>query len=193
MRARSLRLLCPLLVPALAACAATTPPKTAASAPPPAAPVTAATAPAPAPASEVEPYPSTYQPLPSQPVLITNATILTAAGDRIERGSVLLRDGKIAAVGATVEAPADAVVIDGTGKWVTPGIIDAHSHLGVYAAPGVDATADGNEATDPEHRRGLGRALGLAAGPAVPAGARRRRDHACRSSPARPTCSAAAA
>jgi imidazolonepropionase-like amidohydrolase len=95
------------------------------------------------------PYQSTYKPLPSQPVLITNATILTAAGDRIERGSVLLRDGKIAAVGATVEAPAGVTVVDGTGQWVTPGIIDAHSHLGVYAAPGVEAHSDGNEATSP--------------------------------------------
>jgi imidazolonepropionase-like amidohydrolase len=94
-------------------------------------------------------YSSSYRPLPSQPVLITNATVLTAAGDRIERGSVLLRDGKIAAVGASVEAPAGVTVVDGTGKWVTPGVIDAHSHLGVYASPGVDAHSDGNESTDP--------------------------------------------
>ncbi|HEV2844247.1 MAG TPA: amidohydrolase [Thermoanaerobaculia bacterium] len=60
-----------------------------------------------------------------------------------------VRDGKIAAVGATLEAPAGVTVVDGTGKWVTPGIIDAHSHLGVYASPGVDAHADGNEATNP--------------------------------------------
>ncbi|HSU81857.1 MAG TPA: amidohydrolase [Thermoanaerobaculia bacterium] len=95
-------------------------------------------------------YPATYQPHPSQPLLITNATVLTATGERIERGSVLMRDGKIAAVGASVQAPADATVVDGTGKWVTPGIIDAHSHLGVYPSPGVDANADGNEITDPD-------------------------------------------
>ncbi|HEY4561359.1 MAG TPA: amidohydrolase [Thermoanaerobaculia bacterium] len=109
------------------------------------------------PASEVEArkageaaYATSYQPLPSQPVLITNATVLTATGERIERGSVLMRDGKIAAVGAAVQAPADVTVVDGTGMWVTPGIIDAHSHLGVYPSPGVDANADGNEATDPD-------------------------------------------
>ncbi len=94
-------------------------------------------------------YASTYRPLPSQPVLLTNATILTAAGDRIERGSVLMRDGKIAAVGASLEPPADATVVDGTGKWVTPGVIDAHSHLGLYASPEVAAHEDGNESTDP--------------------------------------------
>jgi imidazolonepropionase-like amidohydrolase len=99
-----------------------------------------------------EAFPSTYRPLPSAPTLIRNATILTGVGTRIEGGSVLLRDGKIAAVGSLaegIEAPADARVIDGTGKWVTPGIVDVHSHLGVYPSPGVAAHEDGNEATEP--------------------------------------------
>jgi imidazolonepropionase-like amidohydrolase len=95
------------------------------------------------------PYPSTYRPFPSRPTLIRNATIMTAAGPSIKNGSVLLRDGKIVAVGTSVNAPADAVVIDGTGKYVTPGIIDVHSHIGDYPAPGVDANSDGNEATNP--------------------------------------------
>ena len=94
-------------------------------------------------------YASTYRPLPSQTTVITNATILTAAGPTIEGGSILLQNGKIAAVGPTVNAPAGAVVIDARGKWVTPGIIDTHSHLGVYAAPGVDSLSDGNEMTNP--------------------------------------------
>ncbi len=94
-------------------------------------------------------YASTYKPLPSRPTLITNAMVLTATGDRIEGGSVLMRDGKIAAVGRQLDPPAGAVVIDARGKWVTPGIIDAHSHLGVYASPEVDANSDGNEMTDP--------------------------------------------
>jgi imidazolonepropionase-like amidohydrolase len=95
------------------------------------------------------PFRTTYQPVASRPTLIRNATIMTAAGPRIERGSILLRDGKIEAVGASVQAPADAIVVDGTGKFVTPGLIDVHSHLGVYASPGGDALSDGNEATSP--------------------------------------------
>ncbi|HEY8852027.1 MAG TPA: amidohydrolase [Gemmatimonadaceae bacterium] len=82
-------------------------------------------------------------------MVIRNVNILTAAGPIIRNGAILLQNGKIAAVGAGVNAPADAIVIDGAGKYVTPGIIDDHSHLGVYAAPGVDALSDGNEATNP--------------------------------------------
>src|SRR3989442_1646969 len=94
-------------------------------------------------------YPSTYQRHPNPPVLIRNATIMTAAGQEIPNGSILFRDGRIVAVGATVQAPPDALVVDGTGKFVTPGLIDDHSHLGVYAAPGTEAESDGNEATNP--------------------------------------------
>ncbi|HEX5724706.1 MAG TPA: amidohydrolase [Longimicrobiaceae bacterium] len=110
-------------------------------APPPAA--------ASAPRAPDVPFPSTYRPLPSVPTLIRGGTVMTAAGEVIPNGQVLMVDGKIAAVGATVDAPAGATVVDATGKWVTPGIIDTHSHLGVYAAPGVDAHSDGNEATNP--------------------------------------------
>ena len=95
------------------------------------------------------PYGSTYRPLPSRATVIRNATILTAAGPAIEGGALLLQDGKVVAVGPSVNAPADAVVIDATGKWVTPGVIDTHSHLGVYAAPGIESLADGNEMTNP--------------------------------------------
>jgi imidazolonepropionase-like amidohydrolase len=94
-------------------------------------------------------YVSTYQRHANPPVLIRNATIMTATGQEIQGGSILLRDGKIVAVGTAVEAPQDATVVDGTGKWVTPGVIDTHSHLGVYAAPGTFAESDGNEATRP--------------------------------------------
>jgi imidazolonepropionase-like amidohydrolase len=95
------------------------------------------------------PYASTYQPAASRPTVIRNATILTAAGPVIQNGALLLQNGKIAAIGQTVNAPADALVIDASGKWVTPGLIDDHSHLGVYAAPGIESLQDGNEMTNP--------------------------------------------
>ena len=84
-------------------------------------------------------------------LIIRNVTILTAAGPTIRNGSILLRDGKIAEVGATVSAPADALVIDGAGKYVTPGIIDTHSHIGGGGVPGDQGaeTDDINEATSP--------------------------------------------
>jgi len=94
-------------------------------------------------------YPSTYRPLPSAPTLITNVNIYDGAGGLIENGSVLMQDGKIAAIGQNLTAPEGATVIEGAGKWVTPGIIDIHSHLGVYASPNVNAQSDGNEITNP--------------------------------------------
>ena len=96
-----------------------------------------------------DPFPSTYRPVPSRPIAIRNATILTAAGPTIRNGTIVLRDGKIAALGANIAVPPDAVVVDGSGKFVTPGVIDTHSHLGVYAAPGGDALSDGNEMVSP--------------------------------------------
>jgi imidazolonepropionase-like amidohydrolase len=96
-----------------------------------------------------DPYPSTYEAYPSGIVLITHATVLTGAGGRIENGSVLLKDGKITAVGVDLEAPEGASIVDAEGKWVTPGVIDIHSHLGNYPSPSTDSTSDGNEATAP--------------------------------------------
>jgi len=94
------------------------------------------------------PFASTYAPLPSTPTLITHATVLTGTGARLDDASVLLVDGKVAAIGSDVAAPAGATVIDAKGRFVTPGIIDVHSHLGVYASPGTNASSDGNEATN---------------------------------------------
>jgi imidazolonepropionase-like amidohydrolase len=94
-------------------------------------------------------FPSTYAPLPSTPVYIGNAVILTGTGARLDGAAILLRDGRIEAVGPDVQAPADARVIDASGKWVTPGIIDNHSHLGVYPTPAVTGHRDGNEMSDP--------------------------------------------
>jgi imidazolonepropionase-like amidohydrolase len=95
------------------------------------------------------PFPSTYKPMPSQSVLIINATILDGVGGKFTDSSVLLQDGKVAAVGTDLSLPDGGVTVDAQGKWVTPGIIDVHSHLGVYPAPGGTAHSDGNEATKP--------------------------------------------
>ncbi len=99
----------------------------------------------------LDPYPSTYESYASGATLITGATILTGAGERIDNGSVLLEGGKISAIGAAgaVDVPAGANTIDAAGKWVTPGVIDIHSHLGDYPSPSTASTSDGNEATAP--------------------------------------------
>ncbi|HZF99149.1 MAG TPA: amidohydrolase [Pseudoxanthomonas sp.] len=96
-----------------------------------------------------DPYPSTYRAIASAPVLIQGATVLTGDGARLDGADVLLRDGKVAAVGRALEVPEDAMRVDGRGKWVTPGLIDVHSHLGVYPSPGMSAHGDGNESTSP--------------------------------------------
>ncbi|MEE4202652.1 MAG: amidohydrolase [Halieaceae bacterium] len=95
-----------------------------------------------------EPFPSTYQAVESPPTLIRNATLLIGNGERLDNANIYLANGEIQWVG---DGPTDgnAVVIDAEGRWVTPGIIDVHSHLGVYPSPGVKAHSDGNEATAP--------------------------------------------
>ena len=97
-----------------------------------------------------DPFPSTYEPLPSKPTLISGAHIYTGAGDEIEDGDVLMNGGRIVAVGPKISAPEGAIVVDGKGKTVTPGLIDVHSHLGVYPSPEVDALSNGNEMTNPD-------------------------------------------
>jgi imidazolonepropionase-like amidohydrolase len=94
-------------------------------------------------------FPSTYRPMPSRPTAIVGAQVFTGTGALIEGGVVLVKDGKIEAVGAGLAVPAGYETVDGKGKWVTPGLIDAHSHLGVYASPSVWANSDGNELTNP--------------------------------------------
>jgi imidazolonepropionase-like amidohydrolase len=74
-------------------------------------------------------------------VVIKGGTILTVTHGKIENGSIYVHDGKIAAVGQTVNAPANATVIDATGKFVMPGLIDSHSHIAL--------SDDVNEPTSP--------------------------------------------
>jgi imidazolonepropionase-like amidohydrolase len=70
-------------------------------------------------------------PVPAQPavVAIRHATVLTVTQGTIPDGTVVIRDGRIAAVGANLEVPAGAEVYDAAGRFVTPGLIDAHSHI----------------------------------------------------------------
>lgn len=97
-----------------------------------------------------DPYPSTYKPYPGRPTVIRNVTIYDGEGGRIENGVIFFVSGKISSIGGPdTPIPADVAVFDGQGKWVTPGVIDIHSHLGDYPSPGVDAHSDGNEATGP--------------------------------------------
>ena len=95
-----------------------------------------------------DPYPSTYSRYSGAPTVIRGATMFDGEGGRIERGTLIFADGAIVATGdASLASPAGAIEIDGTGKFVTPGIIDVHSHLGDYPSPGVEGNSDGNEAT----------------------------------------------
>ncbi len=103
-----------------------------------------------APSGVEEPYASTYEAYPGVPTAIVGATIYDGAGGRIDNGVVLFSDGEVVGVGgADLAIPAGYTRVDGTGRFVTPGIIDIHSHLGDYPTPSVDAHSDGNEATDP--------------------------------------------
>ncbi|MGB3166611.1 MAG: amidohydrolase [Alteraurantiacibacter sp.] len=97
-----------------------------------------------------EPFASTYSRYPGTPTAITGATVYDGAGRRIDNGTVLFADGEVVGVGdAGLAIPAGYTRVDGTGMFVTPGIIDIHSHLGDYPTPSVDAHSDGNEATSP--------------------------------------------
>jgi imidazolonepropionase-like amidohydrolase len=104
-------------------------------------------------------FPPVYPPgafgrpaLPAQPahLFIKNATIWTCASQgNIEKGDVLVERGKIVKVGQNLQPPADALVVDGTGKHITPGLIDCHSHTGV-----AGSVNEGTEAVTAELRIG---------------------------------------
>ncbi|MBP8613571.1 MAG: amidohydrolase [Firmicutes bacterium] len=80
---------------------------------------------------------------------IVNGKVLTITNGTIDEGVVLMSNGKIKAVGKDIPVPEDAQVFDAKGKFVTPGLIDSHSHLAVFGEPSVWANSDGNEVTDP--------------------------------------------
>lgn len=83
------------------------------------------------------------------PVLLRHGTLWTATGAVLQDTDILLQGGKIAAIGKSLAAPPEARELDVSGHIVTPGLVDMHSHLGVYAAPNAKAHSDGNEMSAP--------------------------------------------
>jgi len=95
------------------------------------------------------PYPSTYSASGSKPLALLGANVLTGDGAELLDVDVWLADGKIVAIGADLEIPEGVARIAVDGRWLTPGLIDVHSHMGVYSAPGTANHNDGNEMTSP--------------------------------------------
>jgi len=104
--------------------------------------------------AEVEttkPFKSTYQADSHKAFIITNVNLLDGAGNQIENATVIVQNNKIHAVGSgSIDFAGDAETIDAKGKWLSPGLIDNHSHLGVYPSPSISSTSDGNEMTSPD-------------------------------------------
>ena len=98
--------------------------------------------------TEFQAFLSTYQPMASENIVIVNANMFDGLGNEFKDYDIFIKDGKIQEIGQDLVIDGSEV-IDAQGKWVTPGIIDIHSHMGVYPAPGVRTSSDGNEATAP--------------------------------------------
>ena len=94
------------------------------------------------------PYDSTYVPRLAADFVIRNALVLDGTGADAFKADVWVKAGRIAHIGQGPNSEG-AQVIEAKGQWLTPGIIDVHSHLGVYPSPSVASTSDGNEATAP--------------------------------------------
>ena len=95
-----------------------------------------------------DPFESNYKPLASERTLIKSVNLYDGLGNEFSNFDVLFDNGIIEEIGKDI-VDGDATIIDAKGKWLTPGIIDIHSHMGVYPAPGVRTSSDGNEATSP--------------------------------------------
>jgi imidazolonepropionase-like amidohydrolase len=83
-------------------------------------------------------------------IAVTGGRVVTGLGEIIDGGVVLVRDGRIEAVGADVAVPDGVPTIDATGRWVLPGFVDAHTHLGVHEDGEGSAGADGSELSAPD-------------------------------------------
>jgi imidazolonepropionase-like amidohydrolase len=100
-------------------------------------------------AENYEPFQSTYEPLPPTNTIFRNTNIYDGEGNELINTDLIIKDGKVVAIGIDLPSSDDLKEIDASGKWITPGIIDIHSHMGVYPAPSVKTSSDGNEATSP--------------------------------------------
>ena len=89
-----------------------------------------------------EAFESTYAPLAPEKIIIQNASVYDGDGGELLETDILVDNGKIIAIGKDLPFSNEFRGIDATGKWVTPGIIDIHSHMGVYPAPGVRTSSD---------------------------------------------------
>jgi imidazolonepropionase-like amidohydrolase len=80
------------------------------------------------------------------PIAFRGATLHPVVGPKIDNGVLVIHKGKIGAIGGPDTAiPPGAKIIDAAGKTIIPGLVDTHSHIGIYARPGVPAHSDGNE------------------------------------------------
>lgn len=96
----------------------------------------------------LDPFPSTYRAPTAPDLLIRGATVLDGAGRRLDGADLLIRAGKVVAVGRRLSAPAGAREVDGRGRWVTPGVIDIHTHDGVYVLPLSDIDRDSSDVSE---------------------------------------------
>ena len=95
------------------------------------------------------PYPSTYQTPESPAFALIGANLLTGDGAELTNTDLLIENGKIVAMGPALELQPGTIQVDASGQWVTPGLIDVHSHMGVYPSPATSNHSDGNEMTSP--------------------------------------------
>ena len=95
------------------------------------------------------PYPSTYQTPESPAFALIGANLLTGDGAELTNTDLLIENGKIVAMGPALELQPGTIQVDARGQWVTPGLIDVHSHMGVYPSPATSNHSDGNEMTSP--------------------------------------------
>lgn len=116
-----------------------------------------------------DPYPSTYRAPRSAPILFTNAMILDGAGGKLEGGELLVVDGKINAIGPNLPRGAGVEVVDAGGRWITPGLIDVHTHFGTFTLPQTSADSEASDVTEMGDPNAAGTWIEHAVHPADPA------------------------